>query len=33
VSGEIYISRDAGQRWEKLAREFGEIRALAWVPS
>jgi photosystem II stability/assembly factor-like uncharacterized protein len=32
VSGEIYRSTDAGQSWIKLAREFGEIRALAWTP-
>jgi photosystem II stability/assembly factor-like uncharacterized protein len=33
VSGEVYRSTDAGARWEKLAREFGEIRALAWTPA
>jgi len=32
VSGEIYRSTNAGQSWTKLAREFGEIRALAWTP-
>jgi photosystem II stability/assembly factor-like uncharacterized protein len=32
VSGEVYRSTDAGAGWEKLAREFGEIRALAWTP-
>jgi photosystem II stability/assembly factor-like uncharacterized protein len=32
VSGEIYRSTDAGQSWNKIAREFGEIRALAWTP-
>jgi hypothetical protein len=32
VSGEVYRSTDAGASWEKLAREFGEIRALAWGP-
>ncbi len=32
VSGELYRSTDAGASWEKLAREFGEIRALAWTP-
>jgi photosystem II stability/assembly factor-like uncharacterized protein len=31
VSGEIYRSTDAGQSWSKLAREFGEVRALAWT--
>jgi photosystem II stability/assembly factor-like uncharacterized protein len=33
VSGEIYSSVDAGVSWEKLAREFGEIRSLIWVPA
>jgi photosystem II stability/assembly factor-like uncharacterized protein len=32
VSGEVYRSSDGGGSWEKLAREFGEIRALAWTP-
>ena len=32
VSGEVYRSEDGGASWEKLAREFGEIRALAWTP-
>ncbi len=32
VSGEIYRSHDQGGSWEKLPREFGEIRALAWTP-
>ena len=32
ISGEIYRSIDAGAIWEKLDREFGEIRALAWAP-
>jgi photosystem II stability/assembly factor-like uncharacterized protein len=32
VSGEVYRSTDGGDGWEKLAREFGEIRALAWTP-
>jgi photosystem II stability/assembly factor-like uncharacterized protein len=32
VSGELYRSRDRGLSWDKLAREFGEIRALAWAP-
>jgi photosystem II stability/assembly factor-like uncharacterized protein len=32
VSGEIYRSTDGGTKWEKLDREFGEIRALAWTP-
>jgi len=32
VSGEIYRSTDSGDSWEKLLREFGEVRALAWAP-
>lgn len=32
VSGEVYRSADAGASWERLSREFGEIRALAWTP-
>jgi photosystem II stability/assembly factor-like uncharacterized protein len=33
VSGQVYRSIDGGATWEKLAREFGEIRALAWTPA
>lgn len=33
VSGEIHRSTDGGSSWSKLAREFGEIRALAWTPA
>lgn len=32
VSGQVFHSADGGDRWEKLPREFGEIRSLAWVP-
>jgi photosystem II stability/assembly factor-like uncharacterized protein len=32
VSGQLYRSLDQGETWEKCAREFGEIRALAWTP-
>ncbi|HEU0154909.1 MAG TPA: glycosyl hydrolase [Stellaceae bacterium] len=31
--GEVYFSDDAGAAWRKIAREFGEIRAAAWVPN
>ena len=31
--GEIYISEDAGDSWEKVKREFGEIRSAAWLPN
>jgi photosystem II stability/assembly factor-like uncharacterized protein len=32
VSGQVYRSTDGGASWVKLAREFGEVRALAWAP-
>jgi photosystem II stability/assembly factor-like uncharacterized protein len=32
VSGEVYLSTDGGELWSKLPREFGELRALLWVP-
>jgi len=32
VSGQVYRSVDGGGSWQKLSREFGEIRALAWTP-
>ena len=32
VSGQLFRSLDSGGRWEKLTREFGEIRALAFEP-
>jgi photosystem II stability/assembly factor-like uncharacterized protein len=31
--GELYLTRDAGDSWRKLRREFTEIRALCWVPN
>lgn len=31
--GELFASRDAGDSWAKLRREFTEIRALAWTPN
>jgi photosystem II stability/assembly factor-like uncharacterized protein len=31
--GEVYVSDDAGESWGKIAREFGEIRAAAWLPN
>ena len=33
VYGELYRSADGGDRWEKLRKEFTEVRALAWVPN
>jgi photosystem II stability/assembly factor-like uncharacterized protein len=31
--GEVFASRDTGDSWTKLHREFSEIRALAWTPN
>ena len=31
--GELYASRDGGDRWRKLPREFTEIRSVAWLPN
>jgi photosystem II stability/assembly factor-like uncharacterized protein len=31
--GEVYVTEDAGTSWRKIAREFGEIRAAAWMPN
>jgi photosystem II stability/assembly factor-like uncharacterized protein len=31
--GEVYASEDGGGSWRKIAREFGEIRAAAWLPN
>jgi photosystem II stability/assembly factor-like uncharacterized protein len=31
--GEVYVSEDAGESWRKIGREFGEIRAAAWLPA
>jgi photosystem II stability/assembly factor-like uncharacterized protein len=33
VSGQLYRSTDGGLSWQRLAREFGEVRALAWAPA
>lgn len=33
LNGQVYTSEDAGDSWTKLKREFGEIRALAWMPN
>jgi photosystem II stability/assembly factor-like uncharacterized protein len=32
ISGQLFRSLDAGATWQKLPHEFGEVRALAWVP-
>jgi photosystem II stability/assembly factor-like uncharacterized protein len=31
--GEVFATRDAGDSWAKLPREFTEIRTLAWTPN
>ena len=31
--GEVYMTEDAGASWRKIPREFGEIRAAAWLPN
>jgi ligand-binding sensor domain-containing protein len=33
LHGYVYLSTDAGDSWTKLRREFGEIRALTWLPN
>ena len=33
LHGYIYTSQDGGVSWSKSEREFGEVRALAWVPN
>ncbi len=30
--GEVYVTEDAGDSWRKLAKEFGEVRAVAVTP-
>jgi photosystem II stability/assembly factor-like uncharacterized protein len=32
VSGQVYRSTDRGESWARLGREFGEVRALLWLP-
>lgn len=29
----VFRSRDGGESWRKIEREFGEIRAIAWLPN
>jgi photosystem II stability/assembly factor-like uncharacterized protein len=33
LHGYVYISHDGGDSWQKVKQEFGEIRALAWLPN
>ena len=30
--GYVYVSENGGLSWRKLDREFGEARAIAWLP-
>jgi photosystem II stability/assembly factor-like uncharacterized protein len=32
ISGQVFRSTDGGASWQKLPHEFGEVRALVWVP-
>lgn len=32
VSGQLYRTLDGGDSWSKLPIEFGEVRAVAWLP-
>jgi hypothetical protein len=29
----VYVSTDGGESWQKLRKEFGEIRTLALMPN
>jgi len=31
--GQMYRSDDGGEVWQRLPREFGEIRTLLWHPA
>jgi hypothetical protein len=33
LHGYVYTSHDGGDSWQKVKQEFGEIRALAWLPN
>ena len=33
ISGQLFRSADNGASWEKLDREFGEVRGLEIVPA
>ncbi len=33
IFGQIFRSQDGGESWEKMPRELGEIRMIAWAPS
>ena len=31
--GYVYVSEDGGNNWQKLQKEFGEIRSVALTPN
>lgn len=31
--GQLFVTHDGGDSWEKLRREFAEIRSVAWMPN
>lgn len=31
--GEVYFSENGGDSWEKVKHEFGDLRAVAWMPN
>jgi len=33
LHGYLYLTTDSGDSWTKVRREFGEIRAVTWVPN
>jgi hypothetical protein len=33
IYGQIFVSRDSGDSWSKLDREFGEIRSIVVHPN
>ena len=33
IFGQIFRSHDGGERWQKMTRELGEIRMVAWGPA
>lgn len=33
IYGYVYVSTDGGENWDKIQKEFGEIRSLALTPN
>ena len=33
ILGQVFRSTDGGENWEKMQRELGEIRMIAWQPT